>query len=387
MKILVASEYFYPAFGGAEISLLNIIKGIKDSNEIHIAYNDTLGEKPCNTFSNSIVDVKINNPLIRGYWVRRCIENHIWKYHIKKIISKVKPDLLITQLEYSAPSIIAAYEFGIPTVLFIRSFEYFCLIGYPKETCDFNCPNCFEDWKDNIQYLFSKNLYKMKVGAFKKATKIIANSNYMAGMCQKIHNRKVDVIYPFGWEDAIIDRKNKTKGEYITMVTPVIPKGVEIFIEIAIRLSKYKFLAVGRTDKYIRQKLDKIKNIEYLEWTNDKREIYAKTSIMLVPSLWEEPFGRVCIEAISNEIPCIASEKGGIAEAVMGGGILINNPFDIDKWVEEIEKVMRNNELRKKLIEKGKKHIAMFDRETSIKKMKGIINKLYVKSPDFSRAI
>ena len=49
------------------------------------------------------------------------------------------------------------------------------------------------------------------------------------------------------------------------------------------------------------------------------------TSIIVIPSLWEEPFGLVAAEAMSNGIAIIASDVGGIPEIVKNNGILIQD--------------------------------------------------------------
>ena len=43
---------------------------------------------------------------------------------------------------------------------------------------------------------------------------------------------------------------------------------------------------------------------------------------MVVPSAWDEPFGRVVIEGNANGLPVITSDRGGLPEIVqtVGGG-------------------------------------------------------------------
>jgi glycosyltransferase involved in cell wall biosynthesis len=45
-------------------------------------------------------------------------------------------------------------------------------------------------------------------------------------------------------------------------------------------------------------------------------EFYPLLDMLVVPSLWHEPFARVVIEAYSYGVPVVASDRGGQPEAV-----------------------------------------------------------------------
>lgn len=55
-------------------------------------------------------------------------------------------------------------------------------------------------------------------------------------------------------------------------------------------------------------------------------EIFRGTRALLVPSVWEEPFGRVAAEALLNGVPPLVSDRGGLAEAANGGGFVLPLP-------------------------------------------------------------
>jgi glycosyltransferase involved in cell wall biosynthesis len=76
-------------------------------------------------------------------------------------------------------------------------------------------------------------------------------------------------------------------------------------------------------------------------------EIFRGTRVLLVPSVWEEPFGRVAAEALLNGVPPIVSDRGGLAEAANGGGFVLPLPKsftietrtpvaadDVSEWLE-----------------------------------------------------
>src|SRR4029434_542275 len=47
-------------------------------------------------------------------------------------------------------------------------------------------------------------------------------------------------------------------------------------------------------------------------------DYFALTRILLVPSVWEEPFGRVAAEAMINGVPPIVGHRGSLP-ALVGG--------------------------------------------------------------------
>ncbi|GGH05132.1 glycosyl transferase family 1 [Parapedobacter pyrenivorans] len=58
----------------------------------------------------------------------------------------------------------------------------------------------------------------------------------------------------------------------------------------------------------------------------DPSDFYANIDLLVVPSLWEEPLGMVAVEGLANNLPVIASNRGGLRETVVDGdnGILCN---------------------------------------------------------------
>ena len=69
------------------------------------------------------------------------------------------------------------------------------------------------------------------------------------------------------------------------------------------------------------------------------------SSIIIIPSLWQEPFGMVVAEAMSNGIAIIASKVGGIPEIVKENGILIEG-INAEKLKASLIELLENKEKR-----------------------------------------
>jgi len=62
------------------------------------------------------------------------------------------------------------------------------------------------------------------------------------------------------------------------------------------------------------------------------RQVYRTTHTLLVPSQWEEAWGRVVTEAQYSGIPVLASNRGGLPEAVGPGGQVLPHDAPAAVW-------------------------------------------------------
>lgn len=67
-------------------------------------------------------------------------------------------------------------------------------------------------------------------------------------------------------------------------------------------------------------------NVKFIPPTATPAEWCAWTKILLVPSVWEEPWGRVAAEAMANGIVPIVSNRGALSEVVGAAGIVRRLP-------------------------------------------------------------
>lgn len=67
-------------------------------------------------------------------------------------------------------------------------------------------------------------------------------------------------------------------------------------------------------------------NVDFLPYMSGRAlaEEFRRSSIFCCPSIWEEPFGMVNVEAMASGLPVVASAVGGIPEIFdRGGGVLV----------------------------------------------------------------
>lgn len=80
----------------------------------------------------------------------------------------------------------------------------------------------------------------------------------------------------------------------------------------------------------------------------DAMALYARAEIAVTPSLWEEPFGRSAIEAMSRGCALISSARGGLAEIIAGAGEIVD-PEDIPAFAAALRRVAQDEDLRRRL--------------------------------------
>lgn len=133
------------------------------------------------------------------------------------------------------------------------------------------------------------------------------------------------------------------KNKEVLFVGRIVPeKGVHLFVKaislISIDFPDWKFSLVGstrlgssRNSRYATKVINEFIKIGpqanyhgFLNQNQVKNKL-TTASIIVVPSIWPEPFGLVVAEAMSFGVAIISSNFGGIKEIVRDNGIVIDN--------------------------------------------------------------
>ena len=128
--------------------------------------------------------------------------------------------------------------------------------------------------------------------------------------------------------------------------------------------------------KNILKHLNKINNsiqIEYLGYV-DSSKFFEMIDVLIVPSLWNEPFGRVVIESILHSKPVIASNVGGIPE------LLINNKqFVFRPKVKELRTLIQKVILNSNFLDEfkfEKTYLEKFNIKNTVQQYLELFNKI-----------
>jgi glycosyltransferase involved in cell wall biosynthesis len=184
-------------------------------------------------------------------------------------------------------------------------------------------------------------------------SKIIFNSEwskkqFLKNLSNFYHKSKKLVVIHQSINKAKIKFSQKQKK--ITFVGKLnTAKGYDIFgktiIKILDKYPQWKAIVIG--DEPREKLFFKHKNLDNLGFQNHKKvlETFAKTSIAVACSRWEEPFGRTSLEAASRGCAVIISNRGGLPETITNGIIL--RTLTVNDLFLSIEKLIQN---KKKLV-------------------------------------
>ena len=169
--------------------------------------------------------------------------------------------------------------------------------------------------------------------------RFIANSEFTARRYKAVFDIDAVVVPPLVHAASYIAPRNPAN---VTFVNPYPEKGRDIALEVAraCPLIPFTFIEswpLGPEEiGYLRNRAEALPNLTLRRRTRDMKSVYGKAKLILAPSLCEEAWGRVATEAHFSGIPVVASNKGGLPEAVGPGGVLIDPDGPIESWTEAV---------------------------------------------------
>ena len=115
---------------------------------------------------------------------------------------------------------------------------------------------------------------------------------------------------------------------------------------------------------------------------NDIPDILAAADLQLVPSIVEEAFAYVALEAMCAKRPVIASNVGGMGEVLGNGerGVLVNMK-DVDSVVDVCERLITQPELAEKQIERAWDFVSKLTTDEHIKQLCDVYDDIVTNSP------
>ncbi|WP_332826449.1 glycosyltransferase [Ramlibacter sp.] len=170
----------------------------------------------------------------------------------------------------------------------------------------------------------------------------LANSDFTAQRWRVLCGLQCTVVPPLVRADAY---RASRSGDSVFYVNPVPVKGVELMFALAARCRDLPFLVLeswrmqAPFRALCRHRAQQLGNITWREPTDDMRAVYAQARMVLMPSVWEESFGRTVIEAQVNGLPVLASNRGALPQLVGDAGITLDPHAPIATWEDALRRL------------------------------------------------
>ncbi|SHE94103.1 Glycosyltransferase involved in cell wall bisynthesis [Kaistia soli DSM 19436] len=241
---------------------------------------------------------------------------------MRREIARFKPDLVLTDSieNVNVATWGAARAAGIPICHILRSTFLLCWKGSMMrggENCAGACGSC------KATSIGKKAMSRLVDGVVGETDFIIAR-HVDAGYFSNAETRRIPGVVPRLAADAPrpAPEGRPLRVGFIGVHTPM--KGPHVLADAARSLAgsgKAEFLIAGSgQDAYADGLMDRFPKAEtrFLGWS-DPDAFFPQIDVLVVPSLFQEPFGRVIVEAFAHAVPVIGARSGGIAETIEDG--------------------------------------------------------------------
>ncbi|MFV0455138.1 MAG: glycosyltransferase family 4 protein [Pseudomonas sp.] len=374
MKILLLHSLYVPHIGGgAEIIVRQLAEGLQDRGcdvTVLVTGPETgLHEEVHNgvriyraglyNFYWHYTQTRAN-PLLRLGWHYRDRYNRRMRQHVREVIARERPDVVLCN-NLTGWSISAWDEIstaGIPIVQVLHDLYLLC----PKDTmfnkgrsCERQCGLC-STFRQRHGAASAQVDAVIGVSRF-ILDKVSGHGYFSRASRHLVHNATVA-------SEATSRQHHSGLLRYGYIGTLSENKGVSWLIR------QFQTLSINATLEIAgRGKLDyeaqlnamvdpaKVRLVGY----QDADAFMRNIDVLVVPSLWDEPFGLVAVEACARHLPVIATDRGGLPEIIQDNlNGLICSSNDPDSLGRAMLRLYLDSGLRQRLSRQARVSVAPF---------------------------
>ena len=270
-------------------------------------------------------------------------------------------------------------DYTIPKISLIHDLRYINMPDYFKvkhfgfTEFDLKKKNASKIVESSKKIITVSEFTKQKIVEFYKA-----NSNFVKvihiRLANRINNKKERETEQ---NKNVLKKFQLTKQKYLIYPSTLLPhknhKNLVAaflkFLKIQKENTDTKLVIVGTINKRITEDIDKLiessaptlkSNIVFTDFIEDKilSALLTDSLAMIFPSTYEG-FGMPVIEAMNMGIPVLCSNVTSLPE-VAGNAALFFDPYNINEIAAAIGLIVRDNELRKKLVAAGYARAKLF---------------------------
>jgi glycosyltransferase involved in cell wall biosynthesis len=351
LRILqIFSRYIH--FGGEESSVFRIGDALQQNHDVEYFIGST------KEFLGTDIPSKIRAPFhayynlpiaqrLRKY--QEIGDFDLWQIH--NVIPALSPSV------YQA-----AFDLNVPVVHYLHNYRMGCTNGFflnhgqPCERClGGNFWPAFQTacWRNSrlISGFMGLILRHVRsIGTFHKVAAWISISDFqkkkhveMGIPANHIHN-----IYHF-YDSSAPPPPTSPSGDTLFLGRLSREKGVDLLLRAwAIVKNRNRRLVIAGTgpeESFLKKLASDLNlaNVVFAGFLDKEQQVslWSNSSTLVVPSIWDEPFGMVVLEAWAKERPVVAYAKGALPELIQHGvNGLLADPFSVEALAKNIQELI-----------------------------------------------
>ncbi len=337
--VLIISPFFHPNIGGVETHLSDLTRELSKKYKVFVHTYSPI-TTPNTTWQKK--EISDNLTIYRYRWFGKNLFHKLEKYPLLQFLY-LTPHLLLKTyfwilFNHRHVSIIHSHGFN---AAFIG--HYLSKIFNKKHIISTHA--IYDHLKP------SPVLLKLINQSFITLTLSIASKKQLINW--GVNENKLST-YKY-WIDLNIFKPTKPKNNKFTVLFVgrlITKKGIKLLIKIAKRLPdiNFEFIGTGPLESYLKNKSVKFKNIKFIGKIDNKLlpQYYSQSHLLCVPSLYQEGFGRVVMESVACGTPVLASNLGGLPEALDSNVSILIKPTTTNLY-KSILKLSQDKDLYSRL--------------------------------------
>lgn len=376
MKILLVNTYYYPEImGGAEISVqklseqlvtmghdVHILCSGSENSEEKINGVNVIRRKPKNGVRNKDI-YKLNKAekICYSIFNRLGILNLVDQFNILnyrmfyKIIFDIKPDIIHTNGLYEITNSIwlAARMAGVPIIHTFRDYYLACKFAtFRNPKTQASC--CESSFICNFRRKTNKFLIKL-VDATTAPSQLTIEKFQSLNYLNNINSAVIPNAIDFDTKKIVQIRNSREEHfllngstSFVFLGTLADHKGLKWLIRSFHNIDDEKIslhiAGKGYLEPWVKKYVERDSRIIFHGFLNERDigSLLDKCDVLICPSIWEEPFGRVILDAYKNVMPVIASNLGGLPEIITNNTGILITPNSEKELIDAIKNYSEN---------------------------------------------
>lgn len=410
MRVLIVTDAFPPRCGGSGWSTFHLAKALlRNGHEVRVV-KPQAGSSGVRHRRYDEIEVTDFGYFFRDVpYVRNVLREDVMARRLREFLADElrarAPDVVHAQHVLSAPPAIAAgRQVGVPVVVTVRDYWpkcYFTTLHVDGESCP-DCSfgkmlRCIREkspagyWAAIPMMPYMRRSVRRKQARLREAAAVIAVSRYVADrVVRPIVGDATTHVIPNSIDGAEVSAEAASPpatplpDRFLLFVGKLsLLKGAAFALDVVNRLRKpIPLVIVG--DGVERQRIERriresALDVRLVRWVDNVEvwRIMRRATLVLVPSLWQEPLSRTVTEAMAVGAPVVATDRGGIHDQIEHEVSGLICPADPARFAEGVEALLADESSRARLARAARLRIeTAFDHAVVVPRLEALYRRV-----------